>query len=67
MLYYASADCVVLPSYNEGMSNVLLEAAAVGRPLITSNIPGCRETVDPALMGEAGRRRMKHMLLAFAK
>ena len=43
--YYAAADCIVLPSYHEGMSNVLLEAAATGRPLITSNIPGCRETV----------------------
>ncbi len=44
--YYEKADCVVLPSYHEGMSNVLLEAAAVGRPLITSAIPGCREAVD---------------------
>lgn len=44
--YYAKADCIVLPSYHEGMSNVLLEAAATGRPLITSDIPGCREAVD---------------------
>ena len=44
--YYAMADCVVLPSYHEGMSNVLLEAAAIGRPVITSNIPGCKEAVD---------------------
>lgn len=44
--YYAAADCVVLPSYHEGMSNVLLEAAAVGRPIITSDIPGCREAVS---------------------
>ena len=51
MPYYAAADCVVLPSYNEGMSNVLLEAAAVGRPLITSDIPGCREAVDPGVTG----------------
>ena len=43
--FYAAADCVVLPSYHEGMSNVLLEAAAVGRPVITSDIPGCREAV----------------------
>ncbi len=43
--YYEKADCVVLPSYHEGMSNVLLEAAAVGRPLITSDISGCREAV----------------------
>lgn len=43
--YYAQASCVALPSYHEGMSNVLLEAAAMGRPVITSDIPGCRETV----------------------
>lgn len=49
--YYALADCIVLPSYHEGMSNVLLEAAAVGRPLITSDIPGCREAVDPGITG----------------
>jgi glycosyltransferase involved in cell wall biosynthesis len=45
--YYEQADCVVLPSYHEGMSNVLLEAAATGRPLITSDIGGCREAVSP--------------------
>ena len=44
--YYVGADCVVLPSYHEGMSNVLLEAASIGRPLITSDIPGCKEAVD---------------------
>lgn len=49
--YYVAADCIVLPSYHEGMSNVLLEGAAVGRPLITSNIPGCREAVEPDVSG----------------
>ena len=49
--YYAAADCVVLPSYHEGMSNVLLEGAATGRPLITSNIPGCREAVEENVTG----------------
>lgn len=49
--YYTAADCIVLPSYHEGMSNVLLEAAAIGRPLITSNIPGCREAVNPGVSG----------------
>ncbi len=49
--YYAAADCIVMPSYHEGMSNVLLEAAATGRPLITSDIPGCREAVDKDLSG----------------
>ena len=49
--FYAMAGCVVLPSYHEGMSNVLLEAAASGRPLITSNIPGCREAVKDGISG----------------
>ena len=49
--YYATADCVVLPSYHEGMSNVLLEAAAIGRPVITSDIYGCMEAVDPGISG----------------
>ena len=49
--FYAMASCVVLPSYHEGMSNVLLEAAASGRPLITSDIPGCREAVDDGVSG----------------
>lgn len=49
--YYGNADCVVLPSYHEGMSNVLLEATATGRPIITSDIPGCREAVDQGKSG----------------
>lgn len=49
--YYAGADCVVLASYHEGMSNVLLEAAATGRPVITSDIYGCREAVDEDATG----------------
>ena len=49
--FYAMASCVALPSYHEGMSNVLLEAAASGRPLITSDIPGCREAVEDGVSG----------------
>lgn len=44
--YIEKADCLILPSYHEGMANVLLEAGALGRPLITSDIAGCREAVD---------------------
>ncbi len=49
--FYEAADCVVLPSYHEGMSNVLLEGAATGRALITSDIPGCREAVENGVSG----------------
>ena len=40
------SHCVVLPSYREGMSRSLLEAAASGIPIITTNVPGCREIVE---------------------
>ena len=44
--FIADADCVVLPSYREGTPRTLLEAAALGRPLIATDVPGCREVVD---------------------
>lgn len=45
--FLAQASCLVHPTfYPEGMSNVLLEACATGRPIITTNRPGCREIVD---------------------
>lgn len=49
--FYKAADCIVLLSYHEGLSNVLLEAAATGRGIITSNISGCKETVDDGKSG----------------
>ena len=49
--YIKDAWCTVLPSYHEGMANVLLESAAAGRPVITSDIPGCREAVDDGVTG----------------
>lgn len=49
--YMKKSHCIVLPSYHEGMANVLLEAAACGRPVLASNIPGCRETFDEGVSG----------------
>lgn len=43
--FVAACHCFILPSWHEGMANVNLEAAAMGRPLITSNIYGCKEAV----------------------
>ena len=44
--YIGAVECTIMPSYHEGMSNVNLESSANGRPIITTNVPGCRETVD---------------------
>lgn len=43
--------CTVLPSYHEGMANVLLESASCARPVVATNIPGCRETFDEGVSG----------------
>lgn len=43
--YIKQADCMVLPSYREGTSRTLLESIAMGKPIITTNVPGCREVI----------------------
>jgi glycosyltransferase involved in cell wall biosynthesis len=43
--------CLIHPSHHEGMANSILEAAAVGRPCIASDIPGCREAIDDGITG----------------
>jgi glycosyltransferase involved in cell wall biosynthesis len=47
----AQADVVVLPSYREGTPRALLEAAAMGKPLITTDTVGCREVVEEGING----------------
>jgi glycosyltransferase involved in cell wall biosynthesis len=49
--YLRLADCVVLPSYREGVPRSLLEAASVGKPIITTDAVGCREVVDEGING----------------
>lgn len=46
-----NADCVVLPSYREGLPRVMLEGLAMGKPLITTDTAGCRETVKDGYNG----------------
>lgn len=44
-------DCMVLPSYREGMARVLMEASSMGKPCITVNTPGCRDIVEHNVTG----------------
>ena len=44
--FISNADCIVLPSYREGTSKTLLEAASMGKPIITSDVPGCNNIVE---------------------
>ena len=51
--YLSDADCVVLPSYREGIPRALLEAASMARPIITTDAPGCRDVVRHNVSGYA--------------
>jgi len=55
--YLAEADCVVLPSYREGVPHSLLEAAATARPIIASDVAGCKDIVDDNCNGFLCRAR----------
>jgi len=48
---FISSDIVVLPSYREGLPKSLIEACAIGRPIITTDVPGCREVVKEGING----------------
>lgn len=62
--YEAISHCIVLPTYHpEGISNVLLEAAACARPLITTNRHGCKEVVDDGVNGYLVREKNSGDLL----
>jgi lipopolysaccharide/colanic/teichoic acid biosynthesis glycosyltransferase/glycosyltransferase involved in cell wall biosynthesis/nucleoside-diphosphate-sugar epimerase len=49
--FIKESHAIIHPSHHEGMSNVLLESAATGRPVIASKIPGCREAFDEGVSG----------------
>ena len=49
--HIGEADCVVLPSYREGVPRTLMEASAIGRPIVATDVPGCREVVDDGVTG----------------
>lgn len=61
--FIEKTQCVVLPSfYGEGISNSLLESASSGRPIITTDMPGCRETVDNEITGFIIKPKNSHLL-----
>lgn len=49
--FIAIADCVVLPSYREGIPRTMIESAAMAKPLIVTDVPGCRDVVLPSQTG----------------
>lgn len=49
--FIAKADCIVLPSYREGVSMILMESAAMQKPLIATNVPGCRDLINSSVSG----------------
>lgn len=55
--FIAAADCVVLPSYREGKPRTLLEAAAMARPIVATDVPGCRDVVEDGRTGYLCRAR----------
>lgn len=66
--YEKISHCIVMPSFHpEGVSNVLLEAAACARPVITTNRPGCRETVDDGKNGYLVREQDSQDLIVKMK
>ncbi len=49
--FISEADCIVLPSYREGISKILMESASMAKPIIASNVPGCRDIVENGSSG----------------
>lgn len=58
----AAAHMVVLPSYREGLPKGLIEAAACGRAVVTTDVPGCRDAIDPGRTGLLVKARDAHAL-----
>lgn len=66
--YMKACHGLIHPSYHEGLSNVCLEAAATGRPVLASKIPGCIETFDEGITGLGfERQNVKSLVTAIIK
>lgn len=55
--FLEKSTCIVLPSYREGMPRIVLEAMAMGKPVITTKTAGCRETVEEGVNGYLAEAR----------
>lgn len=60
--FISASHCIVLPSYREGAPRVLIEGAAMGRPLIATDVPGCRQVVDHKITGFLVKARESDVL-----
>ena len=63
----ANADCIVLPSYREGIPRTLLEAAAMGKPVITTKTAGCKEVVQHNVTGFLCKTKDSESLAKYCK
>lgn len=59
----SKSSCIVLPSYREGMPRVILEALSMAKPVITTDVPGCRQTVDDGVNGFLVKERNVESLI----
>ena len=68
---YISCDALILPSYHEGLPNVVLEAGAIGRPSLVSDIPGCNDVIEDGHNGLVFKARdvesLENIILNFLK
>jgi glycosyltransferase involved in cell wall biosynthesis len=60
--YIAKSHIICLPSYREGLPKSLIEAVACGRPVVTTDVPGCREVVSHGVNGFLVQPRDSHAL-----
>ena len=58
----SESNIVVLPSYREGLSKVLIEACSVGRSIVTTNVPGCSDVVENKINGFLTPIKNSHLL-----
>lgn len=65
--YMRQASALILPTYHEGMSNVLMEASATGRPVIATNISGCKEIFEEGVTGFGCEPKSSESLIAALK